>query len=226
MKHAAALAGLALLALSSAAGAAEPPLVDRVVARFEASELGGPSRPRFVFERELAFEARLEALAEKKRGFVLTGPYEERHLRAALERHVTEEILRSLPVDPPVTPEDVRRRSITATLMLEQRVDGRDNLLEAAIAEGLEEGDLQELVSRQARASLYLDRMVAPMLDPSDAELREVLRSEPTPFRGRPFDEVAMRLRHWYVGERLVSALASFFQGARARIRIVLVARE
>lgn len=225
MKKRALLAGIVLV-LSAASAQATAPTVDRVIARFEASELGGPMHPRFVFERELAFEARIEALAERHRGFVLTGPYEERHVRAALERHVTEEILGSLPVDPPLSSEDIRRRVVTATLMLEQRVDGRDNLLEAAIAEGLEEGDLQQLLEREARASLYLDRMVAPMLDPSDAELREVLRSEPTPFRGKPFDEVAMRLRHWYVGERLVSALASFFQGARARIRIVIVARE
>ena len=227
MKGAAvAIAVAALVSVATVAHAAGPVSVDRVAARFEAAELGGPDRPRFVFERELAFEARVEALAEKKRGFVLAGAYEERHLRAALERHVTEEILQSLPIDPPVSADDVRRRVVTATLVLEQRVDGRENLLDAATAEGLEEGDLQVVVQRQARASLYLDRMVAPMLNPSDAELREVLRSEPTPFRGQPFDLIAAPLRHWYVEERLVSALASFFQGARARIRIVILGRE
>ncbi|MBI5536616.1 MAG: hypothetical protein HY898_28100 [Deltaproteobacteria bacterium] len=227
MKWAAAAAAMAALAgVATSAHAAGPIPVDRVAARFEASELGGPARPRFIFERELAFEARVEALAEKKRGFALGGAYEDRHLRAALERHVTEEILQSLPIEPAVSSDDIRRRAVTATLVLEQRVDGRENLLEAATAEGLEEGDLQVIVRRQARASLYLDRMVAPMLNPSDAELLEVLRSEPTPYRGRPFDQVATPLRHWYVEERLVSALAAFFQGARARIRIVIIGRE
>jgi hypothetical protein len=220
---------LAIVALSGAtrlASAQAPLAVDRVVARFESAELGGPDHPRFVFERELAFEARIEALAEKKRGFVLSAAYEDRHVRAALERHVTEEILRHLPIEPAVSADDIRRRSVTATLVLEARVGGRENLLAAAIAEGMEEGDLQVLVQRQARASLYLDHMVAPMLDPSDAELIEVLRAEPSPFRGQPFDQVATPLRHWYVEDRLVSALATFFQGARARIRIVVVGRE
>jgi hypothetical protein len=227
MKHtAAAVAIVALASAATRAQAAGPVIVDRVAARFEASELGGPDRPRFIFERELAFEARIEALAEKKRGFELGGAYEERHLRAALERHVTEEILQNLPIDPPVSSDDIRRRAVTAALVLEQRVDGRENLLDAATAEGLEEGDLTLIVRRQARASLYLDHMVAPMLNPSDAELLEVLRSEPTPYRGRPFDQVATPLRHWYVEERLVSALAAFFQGARARIQIVTLGRE
>jgi hypothetical protein len=226
MKKAAALVIAALASGASQVHAAGPVTVDRVAARFEASELGGPDHPRFIFERELAFEARVEALSEKKRGFTLAGVYEERHLRAALERHVTEEILQNLPIDPPVSLDDVRRRAVSATLVLEERVDGRENLLDAATAEGLEEGDLQLIVQRQARASLYLDHMVAPMLNPSDAELREVLRSEPTPFRGQPFDSVATPLRHWYVEERLVSALAAFFQSARARIRIAIIARE
>jgi hypothetical protein len=221
----------ALLALTATAAAApearaDEVVVDRIVARFEASELGGPDHPKFIFERELAFEARVEALAERKRGFQVAHAYEDRHVRAALERHVTEEILRNMPVEPAVSADEVRRRGVTATLMLEQRVGGHDELIEAAIAEGVEQGDLNELVERQARAALYLDRMVAPMLDPSDAELGEVLRSEPTPFRGKPFDQVATPLRHWYVGERLVSALAAFFQGARARVRIVIIGRE
>ena len=214
-------------ALAAAPGAwADDVVVDRVVARYEAAELGGPDRPRFIFERELAFEARIEALAERKRGFALARAYEDRHVRAALERHVTEEILRSMPVEPALTGDEIRRRVVTATLMLEGRVGGREELLNAAIAEGIEQGDLSGIVDRQARASLYLDRMVAPMLDPSDAELREVLRSEPTPFRGSSFDQVATPLRHWYVGERLASALAAFFQGARARVRIVVIGRE
>ena len=50
------------LALAAGPLAAEPVLVDRAVVRFEAPETGGARHPRFVFERELSFEARLEAL--------------------------------------------------------------------------------------------------------------------------------------------------------------------
>lgn len=197
--------------------------VDRVVARFEANELGGPARPRFIFERTLAFEARIEALAEQQRGEPrASNAYSERDVRSALERHVTEEILVSLPVFPALGSDEVRRRSIAALVSLQQLVGGRQNLLDAAFAEGMEMEDLDAFVERRARASLYLDRMIAPMLNPSDAELREVLRTEPTPFRGKRFDEVALPLRQWYVGDRLRTALAAFFRSARARIRIIL----
>jgi hypothetical protein len=200
--------------------------LDRAVVKFETAELGGPAQPRFIFERELAFEARIEALAEAHRGFVSSVAYDERHVRTALERHVTEEILQSLPIDPPASVDDVRRRSISASLVLEQRVGGRDQVLAAATAEGIEVADLDRLIKRQAVASLYLDRMIAPMLEPSDAELREVLRVEPTPYRGQPFEAVAAVLRRWYVEDRLSAALAAFFQGARGRIRMVVLSRE
>ena len=221
-----ALAASLLLGSAGAhAQTASPAVVDRAVVRFEANELGGADRPRFIFERFLAFEARLEALAEARQGIPLPEgvAYEDRHVRAALERHVTEEILTSLPVDPPLTELEVRARSIPTQLMLQDLVGGRAALLDAAVAEGMETEDLDRLVHRRARASLYLDRMVAPMLEPSDAELREVHRSEATPFRNRAFEEIEPALRQWYVSDRLAGALAAFFRGARARIRIVVL---
>jgi hypothetical protein len=39
-------------------------LLDRVVVRWSAPETGGPGKPQFIFERELAFEARLESLMD------------------------------------------------------------------------------------------------------------------------------------------------------------------
>jgi hypothetical protein len=229
MKRAAiALAGC-LLAIAPAAhahGAAALMPVDRAIVRFEAHELGGSARPRFIFERTLAFEARLEALAEARRGVPLVEGvrFEDRHVRAALERHVTEEILASLPVDPPLTDAEVRARAVPTMLMLQDLVGGRPVLLDAAVKEGMETEDLDELVRRRARASLYLDRMVAPMLEPSDAELREVHRTEATPFRDLPFEQVQHQLRQWYVSDRLGAALAAFFRSARARIDIVVLA--
>ncbi len=206
---------------------AEPPKrvsIDRVIARFEANELGGPDHPRFIFERTLAFEARIEALAQAQRGrFRAENGYTDVDVRAALERHVTEEILVNLPVEPPLRDDEVRRRAIASYVSLQQLVGGRQRLLDAAFAEGMEMEDLALLINRRARASLYLDRMVAPMLNPSDAELREVLRSEHTPFRGQRYGDVAIKLRRWYVADRLRASLAAFFRSARARIRIVVL---
>lgn len=214
---------LTALAVSASAQAA-PVTVDRVAARFEAPELGGADQPRFIFERILAFEARIEALAETLSGRWnrTDTPFEQRHVRAALERHITEEILASLPVEPPPSPDELRHRAISTWLMVQQLVGDRQVLLDAAFAEGMEMEDIERFIERRARASLYLDRMVTPMFNPSDAELREVLRSEPTPFRGKPFESVATELRRWYVSDRLSSALASFFRSARGRVKLVV----
>jgi hypothetical protein len=217
---------LALLAASASVrtARAETVALDRVVVRFYAPETGGPASPRFVFERELAFEARLEALADPERGET-NAPYLDRHVRAALERHVSEELLSQLPMDPEPTPAEVARRAESARDVLEQRVGGRDKLIAAAAAEGIDSGELDTVLRREARASLYLDRMVAPMLDPSDAELRELQRSGATPFRGRKFEDVLVPLRKWYVAQRLSAALATYYQNARSRVQMTFVPR-
>src|SRR6185436_18566679 len=105
-----------------------------------------------------------------------------------------------------------------ARASLEQRVHGRDRLISAAAAEGLSSDELDALLRRQARASLYLDRMVAPMLEPGELELRDLLRTGTTPFKDQPFEKVAAALARWYVGVRLSQALETYFQNARSRI--------
>lgn len=215
---------LAAAALVAASARADTVPLDRVVVRFYAPETGGAAAPRFVFERELAFEARLEALADPERGET-SAPYLDRHVRAALERHVSEDLLSELPMDPEPSPADVARRAESAREVLEQRVGGRERLIAAAAAEGIDSGELDTVLRREARASLYLDRMVAPMLDPSEAELRELQRSGATPFRGRKFEEVAGALRKWYVAQRLSAALATYYQNARSRVEMAFVPR-
>ena len=39
-------------------------LLDRAVVRFTAPEIGGARNPQFIYERTLAFEARVEALSD------------------------------------------------------------------------------------------------------------------------------------------------------------------
>jgi hypothetical protein len=211
------LACAGVLASGLVTGAAASP-VDRTVVRFDAPETGGVTRPQFIFERELAFEARLEALADPDRTERST-PYLDRHLRSALERHIAEELLAHLVMDPEPSAAELTRRASGARSVLEQRVGGPDKLTAAADAEGIEEADVDRLVAREARASLYLDRMVAPMLEPSEAELREVHHGA-NPFRGRPFEEILPALRRWYVAERLEGALGTFFQNARGRVHV------
>lgn len=197
-----------------------PALLDRVVVRWYAPETGGVHRPQFIFQRELAFEARLEALADAD---AEAGPYRDRHVRAALERHIAESLLASLSINPAPTPQEIAARAESARSALEQRVRGRPRLIAAAAAEGIASDELDAFLRRQARASLYLDRMVAPMLEPGEFELRAVLRSGASPFKDQPFEVVEPALRRWYVGQRLAQALESYYQNARSRVSINLL---
>jgi hypothetical protein len=215
----AAALSLGLCLIARAAGA-EPVLVDRAVVRFSAPELGGVRSPRFIVGRLLAFEARLEALADSDRS---GGAYRERHLSAALERHVAETLLAGLRIDPEPTARELAQQTDAARRLTAERVGGLTALEEAARAEGVSQRELYLIFQRQARASLYLDRMVSPMLAPSDAELRALYRSERTPFRDAPFETILPGLRRWYVSTRLQSALAAYYQNARSRLRIVIL---
>jgi hypothetical protein len=216
------LSSLAPLALAQQAAPAEakPVLVDRVVVRWHAPETGGVTRPQFIHERELAFEARIEALADPDPE---AGPFADRHVRAALDRHVAETLLSSLPVVPVPSPEDIAARAEAARGVLEQRARGRDRLIAAAKAEGIGSEEIDALLRRQARASIYLDRMVAPMLEPSEPELRALLRAGATPFTGQSFEKVAPALQRWVVAQRLGDAIATYYQTARSRVVVTIV---
>jgi len=61
------------------------------------------------------------------------------------------------------------------------------------------------------------------MLEPSEAELREVHHSTTNPFRAQRFEDSIVGLRQWYVGERLEAALGVFYQNARGRVRLVVI---
>lgn len=220
---------IAALALVLGVGAVARPagaqrvLVDRVAVRFWAPETGGTRSPRLIYERVLAFEARLEALADPDGRSIRSVAYRERHVRAALERHVAETLLASLHIEPEPTEAELVRATEAARLVLEQRVGGAGSLQEAARVEGIERRELMRILRRQARASIYLDRMVAPMLAPSERELRHAHRAGLTPFGASRFEEVAEPLRRWYVGRRLAEALATYFQGVRSRLELVVL---
>lgn len=218
------LAAFTLGGSSVRAENAPPPravLIDRIAVRWHAPETGGVEKPQFIFERELAFEARIAALADPD---LDAAPYTDRHIRAALERHIAETLLSNLPILPMPTPDEIASRAESARAVLEQRVRGRDKLLLAAKAEGIGSEEIDGMLRRQARASLYLDRMVAPMLQPSEPELRALLATPgATPFSGQPYDKVALALGRWVVAQRLGEAIATYYQTARSRVVVTLV---
>jgi hypothetical protein len=215
---------LAALLLAGRPLAAEPRLVDRAVVRFVASEAGGLRSPQFICERMLAFEARLEALSEPHRTLSdRRRPYLEHHVRAAMERHIAETLLASLAIDPEPTREDLDRQALAAERMLVQRIGGASELESAAAAEGIDRREVHEMLRRRARASLYLDRMVAPMLVPSTAELKRVHLVAPEPLRSRSFSNARLAVERWYVSRQLAAAVTSYYQSARSRVRVTLL---
>jgi hypothetical protein len=212
------------LSWASAASAQEqrrvPPSIDRVVVRWSTRSSTGVGAPHFITARELAFEARVEALAERRK---LAQPFSDKHVRAAIQRHITEVILMELPVEPKPDPKDIGRYAEDARVVIEQQVGGRPALLEAAKAEGITAEELNAMLRRRARASYYLDKMVAPMLEPSELDLREAHRRGDTPYTGQRFEEVQDKVRNWYVSTRLRTALDSYFRNVRSKVTVQLI---
>jgi hypothetical protein len=64
------------------------------------------------------------------------------------------------------------------------------------------------------------------MLEPSEAELRRVHRSGKTPFRDQNYQDVAAKLRGWYVARRLGEAALAYYQNARSRLSIEYLPRS
>lgn len=229
MRQLAAWGACLATALASSVALADPrPVVERTVARFSAPEIGGAAHPHFVEERTLAFEARLEVMAEKGEG--IGEAYQERHVRDALERHIGEELLASLAnkliaeSPPGRKPTEADLAQIEQDLALAEldQLGGRAHIEAAAAAEQLDLSAADAFFQRQAMAAWYLDRAVTPLLQPSEEHLREVFRSSAHPFRGQPFDQARPALRRWLIAERLRAAESAFFQAARAHVRIIV----
>jgi hypothetical protein len=223
--------GLALalsLALAPAAARAQAPNsprsapVDRVAVRYYAPETGGSAHPRFVSERLLAFEARLDALAEQAPE---TAMREDRFVRAALDRHVAEDMLSALAVQSGTTLQDLPALADEERTGLIERVGGVEGLRAAMAAEGIDDAEVDALLRRRARAAWYVDHALTPLLRPTEEQLREVFHTSANPFKNQPFDAVHPALARWFVEERLRAAETTFLQVARARVRVVVVPR-
>jgi hypothetical protein len=228
-RSAAALSVSALLLVASAASAETTPhaVVDRAVVRFLSPETGGAAHPRFVLERTLALEARLEAMAEKGG---IGEAYQDRDVRAAMEHDVAEQMLASLAekliADSPAEKRpglgEVPRVEAQLGPALVERLGGRARVDEAAQAEHIDGPEVDTLLHRAALAAWYLDRAVTPILHPSDEQLRDVFRTSAHPYRGQPFEQVREGLARWFVVERVRVAESAFLQSARSRVKIIV----
>jgi hypothetical protein len=228
--RAAVLPGLLLLVVTRVASAETAPalVVDRVAVRFFCPETGGPEHPRFVLQRPLAYQARLEAMADNPQG--IGDGSQDRDVRNALEHDIAEQVLASLAqklIDD--SPADKRpvQSEIDAILHLVEgaqveRLGGRARIDAAAAAEGLDASEVDALLARGAFAAWYLDRTVAPLLHPSDEQLRDVYRTARHPYRGQPFDRIRDALSRWFVVDRLRVAESAFLQASRSHMKIVV----
>jgi hypothetical protein len=108
-----------------------------------------------------------------------------------------------------------------ARAMLAHQIGGERHLVNAARTEGIDTQELRRLFRRRALASLYLHHMVAPMLTPPDAELKEL--HPKSPFADRPFAQAKPELSRLYVGRALREAVTTFYQNARARLVVTLL---
>ncbi len=202
--------------------------LDRTVARFYAPETGGTAYPRFVFERVLAFEARLVAMAGGKDG--VGDGYDDRDVREAFEQHIAEEILSSLagrliadsPPERRPNTEDLQAIERDIGRAFVEELGGRARIDGAARAEHIEASELDTLIHRRTMAAWYIDRVLTPILHPGDEQLRDIFRTSAHPFRGQSFKEAHDALERWFVGERVRAAESAFLQSARARVRVIV----
>ncbi len=198
-------------------------VVDRIAVRFYAPETGGAAHPRFVTERILAFETRLDAMSEEgaRHGQVV----DERHLRNALDRHIAEELLATLEATSAAPDADAAKLARDARADVEQRAGGDGPIFLAAEEEGLDGDEVQEIFVRRGRAAAYLDRAVTHFLHPQEEQLREVYRTSQHPFHDRPYEDIRAALSRWFVFERLKALESAFLQTARSRVSVVVVPR-
>ena len=215
---------LTTLAPAIKARAEGPPAfvtADRVVVRYFSQETGGAARPFFVTERMLSFEARLVSLADEH-----TLDFQDRHLRGALDLHVARVMLSKLPLaaEPDVT--TMQRVASQLREALTERIGGPAKLNEAAAKEGISAAEVESLFRADARAAIYIDRAISPVLRPSENQLREVFHTGAHPFRDRRYESAKDDFARWFIADRVRAAQAAFAQTSRARVVLSYLSRE
>ena len=157
--------GAAVIAIALASGSAfadQPEAhvtADSVAVRFHTPDMGGVSTPRFITERQVSFEARLVALEDDPSGVV-----QERHVHAAIDTHIAEEMLGALPLDHTPDTQTAMHAADVVRKGLEQRVGGVAAIECAEKIDGIEPRELDAIILREARALIYIDGAVGSIL--------------------------------------------------------------
>jgi polysaccharide pyruvyl transferase WcaK-like protein len=103
---------------------------------------------------------------------------------------------------------------------VEQRAGGHAAVEHALKVDGMEDAELGVILHRQARAALYLDRAVTPILVYTEDQLRETYRTTSHPYRARRFEDCREDLARWLLVERFRSAEQGYLQTARSRVTV------
>ncbi len=217
MRAASAIAALVFAGPLLALADGTPPhvTVDAVAVRFFAPDTGGPAHPRFITQRELSFEARLLALEDDPQGVV-----QARHVRAAVDSHLADEMVSSLPNEHAPDAATLLTTIEVFRTAIEQRVGSRAAIDHALKTDGITEAELRTILQRQALAALYFDHALTPILAYTDDQLHETYTTTSHPFRARRFDDCKNDLARWLLVERFRSAEQGYLQTARSRVTL------
>ena len=200
---------------ASAEDAPRGVVADVVSVRFFAPDIGGAAHARFITRGQVSFEARLLALEEDPAGVV-----QARHVRAAIDAHVAEELLAALPLEPSPDAATIGKTMELFRGGIERRVGGGAALERAKSLDGFSTAEFDAILRREARAAIWLDRSSSPFLSADEDKLREKYRTTSNPFRGRKFEDVRDDLARWLVIETFRAAEQSYLQTARSRLTI------
>lgn len=191
-------------------------VVDAAIVRYVSLETGGIARPRFVTERTLRFLTALEVKLDKAERS------ENRHMQAAVERWIAEDMLSSLFLRRYPDPPNLATMVGTMEAELDARLapqTSRD-LLEA---HGLTVSDLGRILYKRARATLYADENVATITHDAEDDVRDAFRTMTHPFRGSTFDSKQEEFKNWLIHERLRRVELEYLETARTRVRVTWI---
>ncbi len=183
-------------------------------------ETGGPTKPRFITERELRFWARVEATIDEGNA---PADFYVRYARTALDRLIAEDMLASLLIERGVEPTDLPKAALEAREELEARVTGPARLTELMKADGGSEAELSAFLRCRVRATTYVDKVISPILKPNEDEVFQGFRTMPSPFRTLAYEDGRARFLRFYIHERFRSLSLDFVKSARARLTLTIL---
>lgn len=212
-------------AVGVVAAPADAAVLDRVVARFSDPEAGEASASlRFVMMRELILEAWLVAYERAPAGESPVS-FDDKQLRAALERHVIEDVLSERL--PSSTPQQKLKQRVDETrFALRIAVDDRlDQILQKAGggATGGGIAELESILQRRARAETYLELAVAEPVEVTEGELRTAWAHPPKMLETMEFEKAVPALRVLVRAVRLREAAQAYYQAVRARLHMEII---